>query len=172
MKAKLILAGILLAFCTEASAQDIIHTIDGRTIDAKVIEITGDHILFKTYDNFGGPDYVMTADRVIRIQFENGTEKIFPPYAYDYYGYRRDYRELLYGSRYTKANAQYLRGLWLTISGTALLVSSIVCGAMLADYNRGTASIHSQFQNYEMADHTASLNLGSTANGIGVSLNF
>ena len=40
MKAKIILTSILLAFCAEAFAQDIIHTTDRRTIEAKILEIT------------------------------------------------------------------------------------------------------------------------------------
>lgn len=93
MKAKIILTSILLAFCAEAFAQDIIHTTDRRTIEAKILEITDEDILYKTYDNLGGPDYRMSIDRVERIVFENGTEKTFSPaailvpgpYAYDYY---------------------------------------------------------------------------------------
>ena len=92
MKAKIILTSILLAFCAEAFAQDIIHTTDRRTIEAKILEITDDDILYKTYDNLGGPDYRMSIDRVERIVFENGTEKTFSPapilvpgpYDYDY----------------------------------------------------------------------------------------
>ena len=93
MKAKIILTSILLALCAEAFAQDIIHTTDRRTIEAKILEITDEDILYKTYDNLGGPDYRMSIDRVERIVFENGTEKTFSPapilvpgpYAYDYY---------------------------------------------------------------------------------------
>lgn len=93
MKAKIILTSILLAFCAEAFAQDIIHTTDRRTIEAKILEITDEDIFYKTYDNLGGPDYRMSIDRVERIVFENGTEKTFSPaailvpgpYAYDYY---------------------------------------------------------------------------------------
>lgn len=93
MKAKIFLTSILLAICAEALAQDIIHTTDRRTIEAKVLEITDEQIIYKTFDNLEGPDYRMSIDRVERIVFENGTEKTFSPaailvpgpYAYDYY---------------------------------------------------------------------------------------
>ena len=95
MKAKLILICVLSGLCGNAFAQDIIHTIDGRSIEAKVLEINDDDILYKTFDNQGGPDYRMSVSRVARIVFQNGTEKSFAPstilvpspYVHDPYGY-------------------------------------------------------------------------------------
>lgn len=173
MKAKLILICVLSGLCGNAFAQDIIHTIDGRSIEAKVLEINDDDILYKTFDNQGGPDYRMSVSRVARIVFQNGTEKSFAPstilvpspYAYDPYGpygpleYRwghyydrrgrlyaeqlQDYLGVsLYGSDYRKACSQYQCGLWLTIGGATLLVSSIISGAMLSDHNRAVASMN------------------------------
>lgn len=94
MKAKLILICAWMALCGNAFAQDIIHTIDGRSIEAKVLEINDDDVLYKTFDNLDGPDYRMSVSRVVRIVFQNGTEKSFAPstilvpspYAYDHYG--------------------------------------------------------------------------------------
>ena len=173
MKAKLILICAWMALCGNAFAQDIIHTIDGRSIEAKVLEINDDDILYKTFDNLDGPDYRMSVSRVARIVFQNGTEKSFAPstilvpspYAYDSYGpygpleYRwghyydrrgrlyaeqlQDYLGVsLYGSDYRKASSQYQSGLWLTIGGATLLVSSIISGAMLSDHNRAVASMN------------------------------
>lgn len=187
MKAKLFLTSVLLVLCVEGFAQDIIHKIDGQTIEAKVLQITDENILYKTFDNLDGPDYLISVDRVTRIVFENGTEKTFAPsaplvpgpYAYDYYDlygpleyrwgnyydrYGRicsdrlyDYLGVsLYGSKYRKASNQYTRGMWLTAAGAAMLASCIVGGAMLSDYNRGTARMHSQFSNYGMGDNDSS----------------
>ena len=87
------------------------------------------------------------------------------PYVYDPYGwygpleYRRghyydrrgrlyaeqmrDYLGVsLYGSEYLKANSQYQWGLWLTVGGSAILVSSIISGAMMASYNRDVGSMN------------------------------
>ena len=172
MKAKLILICVLSGLCGNAFAQDIIHTIDGRSIEAKVLEVNDDDILYKTFDNQDGPDYRMSVGRVARIVFQNGTEKSFAPstilvpspYVRDSYGYygplecrwgnyydRRgrlyaeqlqDYLGVsLYGSDYLKASSQYKWGFWLTIGGATLLVSSIISGAMLSDYDRGVASM-------------------------------
>ena len=173
MKAKLILICAWMALCGNAFAQDIIHTIDGYSIEAKVLEINDDDILYKTFDNLDGPDYRMSVSRIARIVFQNGTEKSFAPstilvpspFAYDPYGpygpleYRwghyydrrgrlyaeqlQDYLGVsLYGSDYRKARSQYQSGLWLTIGGATLLVSSIISSAMLSDYNRGVASMN------------------------------
>lgn len=177
MKTRLILISVLLGLCGNAFAQDIIHTIDGRSIQAKVLEINDDDILYKTFDNLDGPDYRMSVSRVARIVFQNGSEKSFAPstllvpspYAYEPYGYygpleyrwghyydRRgrlyaeqlqDYLGVsLYGSDYRKARNQYQSGLWLTIGGATLLVSSIISsiisGDMLSDYNLGVASMN------------------------------
>ena len=57
MKARLILICALSGLCGHAFVQDIIHTIDGRSIEAKILEINDDDILYKTFDNQDGPDY-------------------------------------------------------------------------------------------------------------------
>lgn len=173
MKAKLILICVLSGLCGNAFAQDIIHTIDGRSIEAKVLEINDDDILYKTFDNQDGPDYRMSVGRVARIVFQNGTQRSFAPstilvpspYVHDPYGYYgpleyrwghyydrrgrlyaeqlKDYLGVsLYGSDYRKARSQYQSGFFLTISGAALVISSLTCGAMLSDYNRGVAAMN------------------------------
>ena len=173
MKAKLILTCVLVALCGNAFAQDIIRTIDGRSIEAKVLEINDNDIIYKTFDNPDGPDYRLPTSRVTRIVFQNGTEQTFAPssilfpspYSYDPYGpygpleYRwghyydrhgrlygeqlRDYLGVsLYGSEYLKASSQYQWGLWLTLGGAALLLSSVSFNAMMSDYDRSVASMN------------------------------
>lgn len=190
MKRFLISASVLFlggSWASDAFAQDVIHTLDSRPIEAKVIEITDDYIRYKTFDNLEGPDYRMSVSRIARIVFENGTEKVFAPatvivpgpYSYDYYGpygpleYRwghyydrrgrvyaeqlRDYMGVsLYGSEYLKAQSQYQWGMWLTLGGATLLVSSIVGGAMLSDYNNSTADINSHMSQYGMGGNSSS----------------
>ena len=68
-----------MALCAGSYAQDIIHTFDGKSIEAKILEISDDTILYKTFDNQEGPDYRMSVNKVARIVFENGTEKVFAP---------------------------------------------------------------------------------------------
>ena len=100
MKTKLFIFSLLMAVCTQGFAQDIIHTFDSAPIEAKVLEIGESSILYKAYNNPDGPNYRMSVDRIVRIVFENGTERVFArpnlfatsPYRYDHYGpiqYRR-----------------------------------------------------------------------------------
>ena len=166
MRTRIILTCVMAVLCGNAFAQDIIHTLDNPPIEAKVLEISDSHIVYKTFDNLDGPDYIIPVDRVARIVFENGTERIFAPstifstgpYAYDYYEpygpidyrwghfydrrgrlYAEDMRNYLgvsiYGSEYLKAHSQYQWGTWLTLGGAAVLISSVIGGAMLSDFN-------------------------------------
>lgn len=79
MKTKLALTVLMMALCVSSYAQDIIHTFDGKSIEAKILEISDDDILYKTFDNQEGPDYRMSVTRVSKIVFANGTEKVFAP---------------------------------------------------------------------------------------------
>ena len=116
MKAKLILICALMVLCCNAFAQDIIHTIDGRSIEAKVFEINDDDILYKTFDNQDGPDYRMSVNRVTRIVYQNGTEKSFvpstilvpSPYVHDPYGYYGPL-EYRWGHYYDRRGRLYAR---------------------------------------------------------------
>lgn len=167
MKARLILITVLTALCGNAFAQDIIHTLDGRSIEAKILEISEEDILYKAFDNVDGPDYRMSVNRIARIVFENGKEQVFAPatlfsqnpYVYDFYGpleYRRghfydhrgrlyeeqlrDYLGVsLYGSDYLKARNQLGGGICLTFSGAGILAASVIGGAFQADFNARTA---------------------------------
>lgn len=82
---------VLLLSCIagRAFAQDVIHTIDTKPIQAKVLEIGEDYIWYKTFDNLEGPDYKLSVSRVTRIVFENGTVKSFAPSSL--YGHRSPY---------------------------------------------------------------------------------
>lgn len=75
LKMAVLVAGLI--FPAFLSAQDYIHTVDAKPIAAKVSEIGEDYIIYKTYDNLNGPDYRMSTWKILKIVFENGTEKIF-----------------------------------------------------------------------------------------------
>ncbi len=76
-KAIVFLLGILICAAAETAAQDIIITVDAERIEAVVSEIGEDYVLYKTFDNQNGPDYRISASKVMKIRFANGTEKIF-----------------------------------------------------------------------------------------------
>lgn len=60
-----------------AAAQDIIHTKDGKTIEAKVLEISDDFVSYKMFNNLEGPVFKIASNKVFKIVFENGTEHSF-----------------------------------------------------------------------------------------------
>lgn len=166
MKAKLILTTLLMVLCAKSFAQDIIHTFDSKPIEAKVTEITDEYVRYKTFDNLEGPDYRMPIGHVVRIVFENGTEKVFAtlnnsddeyngPYGplayragifYDDLGrlYSKQLRKCLgdsvYDGEYRKARNQFILGSGLTVGGTTLLVGALAGGVMYTLINNSWGS--------------------------------
>lgn len=72
----LITAVITLITVTVIKSQDIIYTISGGKITAKVLEINPKEIKYKSYSNIEGPNYVINNSDVVLIQFANGTSQI------------------------------------------------------------------------------------------------
>ncbi len=136
-------------------AQDRIYLYDSnQVIEAKIVEISDDDVLYKMFNNLNGPDYRISTSKVAVIEFENGTKQFFKteetgPYVFydkEYLGYwnghfYRGHRRLsqkeisdaigysLYGSKYRKAMNQYTYGVLLTISGaiTVSLTTALAC---------------------------------------------
>ena len=73
---KKLAVALFLLFPVAAFAQDKIKTLDGKTIEAKILEIN-DEIVYKEYNYQNGPTYRIKTDEVISILLENGTEKTF-----------------------------------------------------------------------------------------------
>ena len=67
---------IILITVTAIKAQDVIYTISGNKITAKVLEISSKEIKYKSYSNIEGPNYVISNSDVVLIQFANGTSQI------------------------------------------------------------------------------------------------
>jgi len=107
MSRKIFVMLLLALFAGRVYAQDVIHTIDTKPIQAKVIEIGDDYIWYKTYDNPDGPDYKMSVSRVTKIVFENGTVKSFAPESL--FGYRSPY---VYDGTTTTAGAVSTARIW------------------------------------------------------------
>ena len=169
MKTKLILVSLLVLLCAKGFAQDVIHTQDG-TIQAKVVEITDDTVRYKTFDNLEGPDYSIPVGRVVRIVFENGTEKVFTvsdyygPLAYhwgSFYDKRgrlysdqvRDYLGVtLYGSRYRKARNQFQWGTGLTVGGATMLLGALAGSGMYTYFNNKWGTRTTQATNLDTGE--------------------
>ena len=186
MKANILLTLGLMFFCAESFAQDIIHTLDQRPIEAKVLEITDDYVRYKTFDNLDGPDYRMSVSRILRIVFANGTEKTFTgvaslaapslygPIRY-HHGRYRDYRGVpidysdymgvaLYGSDYRKAKSRSIWGATLTTLGATLGVAALIGSASASDFMRSTGMRISSDTN------TAFAVMGAACLGVGIPL--
>ena len=81
----IILAATAMLLCATVShAQDVILTSDGQIITAVVSEISDTEVVYKTFDNQDGPNYRISAAKVQKIRFSNGTEHVFAAPAQQY----------------------------------------------------------------------------------------
>lgn len=74
---RILFVAMVISVCSLASGQDRIYFRDAAPVDASVREIGDDYVLYKAWDNLGGPDFRVSLMRVDRIVFENGTESVF-----------------------------------------------------------------------------------------------
>lgn len=58
-------------------SQDKIYRKNGTVVEAKVLEISSSEVKYKEFKNQDGPVYVLEADRISKIVFENGTVQKF-----------------------------------------------------------------------------------------------
>ena len=66
------IAFALLAFCQAAQAQDRISTFDGKEIEARVLEVGPEELVYRKWSNPDGPRYRMPLSEVREIRYENG----------------------------------------------------------------------------------------------------
>lgn len=81
------LLAIFLFTATLCWSQDKIYRKNGKIVEAKVLEIGSSEVKYKEFNNPDGPVYVLEADRINKIVFENGkvqkfTEDIKDPERY------------------------------------------------------------------------------------------
>jgi len=77
MKKFLTLTGLLFLFTSACFGQDVIATRDAQKINAKVVEMNLDQIMFKYADNLDGLTYMFQKKDVISIHYENGRVELF-----------------------------------------------------------------------------------------------
>lgn len=71
---------ILIAFLFISAvgfSQDVITLADGRTVNAKILELTPEMVKYKKSDNLEGPTYTVKKEEISKIKFANGSEEIF-----------------------------------------------------------------------------------------------
>lgn len=59
------------------SAQDMITLRSGDDIEAKVIEVGEETIVYKKFGNQDGPNYRIATNKVFRIKYQNGETELF-----------------------------------------------------------------------------------------------
>lgn len=61
------------------NGQDIIYLTNGEEIESKITEISESEIKYKKFTYLDGPSYILNADKVFMLVFENGTKEIINP---------------------------------------------------------------------------------------------
>lgn len=77
MKLLISIASLLLFTNSILFAQDVIHKLDGTTIEAKVKEIGESEIKYNRTDNISGPLYTINKKEVFKVVYENGHVDVF-----------------------------------------------------------------------------------------------
>ncbi|MBL7923227.1 MAG: hypothetical protein JNL88_03425 [Bacteroidia bacterium] len=76
---KKIITLFLLTVASLGYAQDVITLSDGRTVQAKILELTPDQVKYKKFDNPDGPTYTVPVGNLTKIKYANGSEDTFTP---------------------------------------------------------------------------------------------
>lgn len=76
---RFLLFAVALAFCSALSAQDVIFTRDGREIQAKVLEVGTEEIVYRKWNNPDGPEYHLRLSDILEIRYENGDVESYAP---------------------------------------------------------------------------------------------
>jgi len=76
-KKGLLLALCILAISSACFAQDVIVTKDSKKINAKVVRINEDNIIYKLYDKQDGLAYSMPKSQIASILYEDGQVETF-----------------------------------------------------------------------------------------------
>ena len=66
----LVAAAVCMLSAHSAFAQDIILMTDSEVIEATVIEINDDQVVYKAYDNPDGPVYKISASKISKISIK------------------------------------------------------------------------------------------------------
>lgn len=68
---------LLFGMMSVANAQDVIKIRNGENINAKVVEMSESQVKYKKSTNLNGPVYVLEANKVASVTFENGDKETF-----------------------------------------------------------------------------------------------
>lgn len=68
---------VLMSFALDISAQDIITTKAGDEIEAKILEINTEEVIYKKFNYQSGPTIIISKSDVFMIKYPDGTEDVF-----------------------------------------------------------------------------------------------
>jgi hypothetical protein len=71
----------LFLFWKPSFSQDILYTLTGNKLQAKVVEINTTDIKYKDFANIDGPTYVISKADIVLIRYSNGSTDIINPDA-------------------------------------------------------------------------------------------
>lgn len=71
------IAFVFLLLNAATYAQDVITLNDGRTVQAKILELSTETIKYKKFDNQEGPTYTVPLNTITKIKYANGSEENF-----------------------------------------------------------------------------------------------
>ncbi len=100
----LVLSIICLFMSIAVHAQDIVVTVDSKSIKAKVLEINDQEIKYKDFENLEGPTYVMKRTDVHMIVYQNGKVETFEPMVYN----QKDYYDNTYYDDQNTTDSNYI----------------------------------------------------------------
>ena len=107
MKRLLLVISLFAGLCISAAAQDIIHTKDGRTIEAKITEVGTSTVSYKRYSNPNGPTFTLQINQIQSIQYENGDNDVYAGNTKTYGNLKYKDLKKLYSKRdYKKTSGQ------------------------------------------------------------------
>ena len=114
MKKILLIVSLLAGLCISAAAQDVIYTKDGRTIEAKIIEVGSTSISYKKYSNPSGPTYTLPINQIKSLEYENGDNDVFAGRTSTYTKKKYKQLKVLYNPRdYRKVSGEPYNKFWL-----------------------------------------------------------
>ena len=74
MKKIVLLLMLVVAICTQATAQDVIVKKNGGTIVCRVKEVTSNSVIYQSWSNPSAPDQVISMSQVSKINYEKGQQ--------------------------------------------------------------------------------------------------
>ncbi|NOX47369.1 MAG: PorT family protein [Chlorobi bacterium] len=77
MKKQILVISLFVLLANVGISQDTIYTNSGKTILARILEVSTQEIKYKKFDNPDGPIYKIGVVDINRVVYENGSEDIF-----------------------------------------------------------------------------------------------